>query len=129
MKMKTGTAIALVLALAGAGAAQAQGKKVIQSASDVPPIVIELPTKPSALVVDGGAGFDAVKDKVEVHALTLLNDYEIRDQATAKQVRAVLLQVALTENRFEDALKLSAEIRAIEDKPAAPAVAGLLSDA
>ena len=66
MKMKTGTAIALVLALAGAGAAQAQGKKVIQSASDVPPIVIELPTKPSALVVDGGAGFDAVKDKVEV---------------------------------------------------------------
>lgn len=129
MKMKTGTAIALVLALVGAGAAQAQGKKIIRSASDVPPIVIELPTKPSTLVVNGGAGFDAVKDKVEAHALTLLTDYEISDQATAKQVRAVLLQVALTENRFEDALKLSAEIRAIEDKPAAKAVAGLLSDA
>jgi hypothetical protein len=129
MKMKTGTAMALVLALVGAGVAQAQGKKVIQSASDVPPVVIELPKKPSELAVEGGAGFDAVKDKVEAHALGLLNDYEIKDQATAKQVRAVLLQVALTENRFDDALKLSEEIRALEDKPAAKAMAGLLSNA
>jgi hypothetical protein len=129
MKMKTGTAMALVLALVGAGAAQAQGKKVIQSASDVPPVVIELPKKPSELVVEGGAGFEGVKDKVEAHALGLLNDYEIKDQATAKQVRAVLLQVALTENRFADALKLSEEIRALEDKPAAKAMAGLLSNA
>ena len=129
MKMKTATAMALVLGLMGAGAAQAQQKKVIQSASDVPPVVIELPGKPSALVVEGGAGFETVKDKVESHALSLLNDYEIRDQATAKQVRAVLLQVALTENRFDDALKLSEEIRALEDKPAAKAMAGLLSNA
>ena len=129
MKMKTATAMALVLGLMGAGAALAQQKKVIQSASDVPPVVIELPGKPSALVVEGGAGFDTVKDKVESHALSLLNDYEIRDQATAKQVRAVLLQVALTENRFDDALKLSEEIRALEDKPAAKAMAGLLSNA
>ena len=129
MKMKTATAMALVLGLMGAGAALAQQKKVIQSASDVPPVVIELPGKPSALVVEGGAGFETIKDKVESHALSLLNDYEIRDQATAKQVRAVLLQVALTENRFDDALKLSEEIRALEDKPAAKVMAGLLSNA
>jgi hypothetical protein len=129
MKVWTGTALALVLAAIAGSGAQAQDKKVIASASDIPPVVIELPAKPSELVVAGGAGFDAVKDKVEAHAETLLRDYDIKDASTAKQVRSVLLQVAMAENRWADVLRLSAEIRELEDKPAAKAVSGLLSNA
>jgi len=125
MKLQTATAIVLVLSSLG-GAAQAQ-KKAIQSASDIPPVVIELPKKPSELIVEGGAGFDAVKDKVEAHAETVLRDYDIKDATTAKQMRGVLLQVALTENRWDDALRLIEEIRALEEKPAAKATSGLLT--
>ena len=127
MKFKTATAIALILSSVGA-AAQAQ-KKVIQSASDIPPVVIDLPKKPSELVVEGGAGFDAVKDKVETHAETVLRDYDVKDATTAKQMRSVLLQVALAENRWDDALRLIEEIRALEEKPAAKATSGVLTGA
>lgn len=129
MKFTTGTAMAAVLALLGTTAAQAQNKKLIEKASDVPPVVIELAKKPSELAVEGGAGFESVKDKVEAHATSLLTDYEIRDKATEKQVRSVLLQIAMTENRWADALKLMEEIRGLEDKPAAKAMAGLVSGA
>jgi hypothetical protein len=127
MTFKTATALALVLASMG-GTALAQ-KKVIQSASDIPPLVVELPKKPSELVVEGGAGFDAVKDKVEAHAETILRDYDIKDATTAKQMRGVLQQVALVENRWDDVIRLGEEIRALEDKPAAKATAGLMTGA
>jgi hypothetical protein len=126
MKSRTATAVALVLA-AIAGAAQAQDKKVIQSASDIPPLVIELPKKPSELVLEGGAELDAIKDKVEAHAEHLLRDYDIRDAATAKQVRSVLAQVAMAENRWADVLRLNEEVRALEEKAAAKAMIGLIS--
>lgn len=125
--MNIGTATAIALALAATGAAAPAQKKVIASASDIPPAVIELPGKPSELVVSGGAGFDAVKDKVEAHAETILRDYEIKDATTAKQMRGVLMQVALVENRWDDVIRLSDEIRALEDKPAAKATSGLMT--
>ena len=128
MKLKATTALALIFAL-GAGQAQAQDKKVIQSASDIPPIVIELPKKPSELVVQGGPELDAIKDKVEAHALGLLRDYDIKDAATAKQLRGVLVQVAMAENRFADVLRLSEEIRGLEEKAAAKSMVGLVSNA
>ncbi len=39
------------------------------------------------------------------------------------------MQIALNENRWSDALKLSEEIRALEDKPSAKAMVGLVSNA
>lgn len=125
MNFRTATGIALALA-AASSTANAQ-KKVIQTASDIPPVSIELPAKPSELVAQGGAGFEAVKNKVEAHAETILRDYDIKDATTAKQMRGVLLQVALVENRWDDVIRLSDEIRALEDKPAAKATTGLLT--
>jgi subtilisin family serine protease len=122
------TAVALAMA-AAAAPSWAQDKKVIASASDMPPLVIELPKKPSELVLEGGAGLDAVRDQVEAHVSTILADYEVRDVATAKQLRSVLMQVAIAENRWADALKLSEDIRALEEKPAAKAMVGVISNA
>jgi subtilisin family serine protease len=129
MKFPLCSSLALVVALAAASGAAAQDKKVIRSASDIPPLLVELPKKPSELIVGGGAELDAVRDKVQAHAESLLSDYDIQDKATAKQVRATLMQIAIAENRWADALKLAEEVRALEEKPAAKATVGLLSGA
>ena len=109
--------------------AVAQSKKVIASASDLPPIVIELPAKPSVLAADGGPAFDRIRDQVEAYAKTVLDTYEVRDVATEKELLSLLSQVAMAENRWDDALALSARIRALEDKPSARATSGLLTGA
>lgn len=129
MKFQLATATAIALALLAASPAAAQGKKVIASASDIPALNVELPKKPSVLVVEGGPELDAIRDAVQAHAEMMLRDYDIQDKTTAKQMRAVLMQIAMAENRFQDVLRLSAEIRALEDKAAAKATTGLLSDA
>lgn len=135
MTLKFTAAIAAVTMLATAPViaqdkpAATPGKKVIATASDVPPVVIELPAKPSVLVVDGGPGYEAVEERVKAHANSLLSDYEIRDEATAKGVRGVLGQVALAEGRWADALRYSNEVRALETKASAKATAGLIGDA
>ena len=124
---------AALLFSSGAGFASsqafAQSKMVIASASDLPPIVIELPAKPSVLAADGGPAFDRIRDQVEAYARTVLDTYEVRDVATEKELLSLLSQVAMSENRWDDALALSARIRGLEDKPAAKATSGLLTGA
>ncbi|HET7816820.1 MAG TPA: S8 family serine peptidase [Sphingomicrobium sp.] len=115
--------------LLAAGPAGAQEKKVIASASQLPPVAIELPAKPSVLVTDGGPGFDKVRDQVEAYAQGVLDGYEVRDVATRKQLLSLLLQVAIAENRWDDVIAFSQRIEALEEKPAAKATAGLLSRA
>jgi subtilisin family serine protease len=109
--------------------ALAQSKKVIVSASDLPAIVIELPAKPSVLAADGGPAFDRIRDQVEAYAKNVLDTYDVRDVATRKELLSLLQQVALSENRWDDALALSAQIRELEDKPSAKATSGLMSGA
>ena len=113
--------------LTAAGPVQAQAKKVITTASELPPVVIELPAKPSVLTTEGGPSFERVRDQVESYANSVLKDYEIRDVATEKQLLSLLLQVALSENRWDDVISLSQRIEVLEDKPAAKATAGLMT--
>jgi hypothetical protein len=121
-------AAAAMVAVATPATAQ-QKKKVIASAADLPSAVIELPAKPSQLVVEGGAGFDQVRDKVEAYVKDVLSTHEVRDVATRKDLLSILLQVAMEENRWDDALAISAEIRGLEDKPSAKATSGLMTGA
>jgi hypothetical protein len=110
-----------------AGPLQAQQKKVIATASDLPPAVITLPAKPSVLVTEGGAGYDKVREEVEAYAQGILDSYDVRDRATQQQLLSLLLSVALAENRWDDAIALSEKIEGLEEKPAAKATAGLLT--
>lgn len=127
------TALALAAALLFAGAAPAalaaQEQPVIANASDLPPVTIELPAKPSVLVLEGGPGYEAVRDRVEAYAAGVLEGYRIDDPAARKQLLGMLAQAAISEERWDDALALTARIRALEDKPAARATSGLLVDA
>ena len=110
-----------------AAPAQAAEKKVIASASDLPPAVFELPAKPSTLVTDGGPAFEQLRDRVEAYGNDLLANYDIKDVGTRQQVLSLLLQVALSENRWDDVIDYSQRMQALEEKPAAKATAGLLT--
>lgn len=112
-----------------AAPAAAQDKKVIAKASDLPPLVIELPAKPSVLALQGGPVVDGLADRVEAYANDVLTNYEVRDKATEKQLLSLLLQVAMAENRWDDVLNLSQQLEALEDKPSAKATAGLMTRA
>lgn len=120
--------LAAVVLTGIASPVQAQ-KKVVATASDLPPVVIELPTKPSTLVLEGGPGYDKIRDQVESYAQGVLNDYEVRDRTTQQQLLSLLLQVAMVENRWDDVISLSQRIEALEEKPATKATAGLLTRA
>ncbi len=119
----TGTALFLA---ASPAAAQ---KKVIASASELPPVQIQLPAKPSELAVQGGANLEQVEDAVAAYVGDLQKNYEIRDAATQRQLLGLQLQDAIVDNRWDEALGLIERIRASEDKPAARAMSGLLSGA
>lgn len=128
MKPKTALLIAAAFVTA-ASPASAQEKKAITTASDLPPVVIELPAKPSTLVVEGGPAYDRIRDQVESYAQGVLNDYDVRDRTTQQQLLSLLLQVAMAENRWDDVISLSQRIEALEEKPSAKATAGLLTRA
>jgi subtilisin family serine protease len=115
--------------LAPVHSAAAQDKKVVTTASDLPSLNVELPAKPSVLVTEGGPGYDKVAETVEAHAADILKNYDVRDIATRQGLLARLLQAAMIENRWDDALKISDQIEALEQKPAAKAMSGLLTRA
>jgi hypothetical protein len=99
MRLKNGTAMAAVLALLGATAAQAQDKKIIEKASDVPPVVIELTKKRASLRSKAALASKASRTRSR---RTRQACSPIRDsrQGDREADAAVLLQVAMTENRW-----------------------------
>lgn len=116
------------LALAAAPAA-AQQKNVINTATDLPPVVIELPAKPSELAVQGGANLEKLEDAIAAYVADVNQNYEVRDAATQRQLLGLQLQDAIVDNRWDEALALQERIRASEDKPATKAMSGLLGGA
>ncbi len=107
----------------------AADKKVIAKASDLPPLVVQLPSKPSVLVTEGGPAYAKVLQDLKAYGQLLVDSYDIRDPATQRQALSLLLQIAIVENRWDDVLSLSQQMEALEDKPAAKATAGLVSRA
>ena len=79
------------LALAAAPAA-AQQKNVINTATDLPPVVIELPAKPSELAVQGGANLEKLEDAIAAYVADVNQNYEVRDAATQRQLLGLQLQ-------------------------------------
>lgn len=126
LKLSILTTTALVLA---AAPASAQEKKVITTAADLPPVVIELPAKPSELALQGGPGLEKVEEAVSAYVADIVKNYEVRDVATQRQIMSLQLQDAIADDRWDEALGLIERIRASEDKPAARAMSGLLNGA
>jgi subtilisin family serine protease len=125
MRIRTAVlATAAILALASP--ASAQPKKVITTAADLPRVQVQLPTKPSDIAINGGPQLKALETQLEAYLADLLANYDIQDRATRLSLLNLVAQDAMVDNRWDDYLKLSGEVAALEDKPAQRAVSGLL---
>jgi len=108
--------------------AHAQDAPVIETAADLPATQFELPARPSVLAIEGGEELDALTKQLGDDVQTILDDNQLDDAATERNLRSMLRTVALLDGRWQDAIDLSAQIRELEEKPAARETSGLLAD-
>jgi hypothetical protein len=117
-----------LLITAAPAAAQSQ-KKVITTAADVPRVQVQLPAKPSEIAINGGPQLEALETQLDAYVRDLLTNYDIQDRTTRRSLLGLQAQDALVDDRWDEYLKLSEEVAALEDKPAQRAVSGLLGRA
>jgi hypothetical protein len=96
--------------------AGAQDKQVIQSEADLPRVTFELEAKPSELVLEDPQKFASLRDKLEVHLKSLLNDYTIEDAATKQDILSGLSSIALHRDEWQAYLEYYDREKALEDK-------------
>lgn len=97
------------------------------SADDLPRISYAIDEVPSSLILDAEkvAEFAAILKK-DIEGI--FEKYEIEDKSTLKSYLLDLRNIALIEGDFDLALKYSAEVRSIQDKPADKLTSGLSTD-
>jgi subtilisin family serine protease len=78
-------------------------------------------------ILNDDAKFNALADQVRANTEKDLSDYDIQDKTTLKRLKGSLLVIALVQNRDDDARKLIADLRALEDKPSLKLTTGLMA--
>ena len=116
--------ILAVFALLVATGAAAQAKKRIDKAADLPRFTYKVEGDLEALVRDE-AKFKAFAGQVRRDDEAVLAEYDITEKATQRQYLGVLAQIAMLEGRHDDALKLSNEIKRLQEKPADKLLSGM----
>ncbi len=79
-------------------------------------------------VVSTDAGYDLLAPAVRKDLEKLINDYDIADKATLQGILSVLMAMDVHESKYDAALAKIAQIRGLEDKPAAKLTIGLLAE-
>lgn len=79
-------------------------------------------------VVSTDAGYDLLAPAVRKDLEKLINDYDIADKATLQGILSVLMAMDVHESKYDAALAKIAQIRGLEDKPAAKLTTGLLAE-
>ena len=120
--------VTLLASTSVASLAFAETKKVIESAAQLPQGAFTLDATPSALIFEDDEAFAAMAAELSASVASLLAEYDIKDASTRRGLLEVQRSIALVEQRWDDALALSPEIRALHDKPADQAWSGVLTD-
>ncbi|MEL6258098.1 MAG: S8 family serine peptidase [Pseudomonadota bacterium] len=128
LKAMLGACATIMAAQTSVSVADSQ-KPVIASEADLPRTVYELGAPPSVMVLEGGPAFEALRTAVEDETDSLLTDYIVEDAATKRSLIGVKRAILIQRGEFKAALALGDDIRALEDKAAAKATSGLLTDA
>lgn len=115
----------VLLALVPAGAA----KHVVRTASDLPRFSYPIQGQASALVRDGGPDFDALAARLKDNVDEVLRDYQIDDRATLRALLITRLELECLAGNARAGLRTIAELRTLQDKPAAKLTSGLTSEA
>jgi len=113
--------------IAGLLVAQAPRKKITRAA-DVPQFQYSIKGNVEDLVQSEEA-FRPFAAEVRKNVESVLRDYDVEDAATRRGLLGVLASLDLLEGRDEDARRRLGEIQALEEKPAAKALSGLISGA
>lgn len=109
-----GLALPLSSALAQQGQ-QPPAKIVVKSQDDLPRHMYKIEGKASDFLVSDKA-FAQFAAKVKADVEGDLAKYDIQDNTTRQQYLSILQQIAVIENRWDDALKLVEQIRELEGK-------------
>ena len=116
--------LTFIVALSLAGGAIAQEKKRIEKAADMPRFTYKVDGKLDEVVRDD-ARFKAFSVQLRRDTESVLAQYDIADKAMLRQQLAILVQLDYLEGRYDDALKGTARIKELEEKPADKLLSGL----
>lgn len=103
-------------------------KKSVESVSDLPTHTYDVGETASALLEDD-ARFDALVAAVHEDLKSTLDEYDIQDSATLQRYYGMLANIALLEERHDDALEWLEKSRALETKEAQRLTSGLVAKA
>jgi subtilisin family serine protease len=112
------------VALALAGGAHAQEKKRIEKAADMPRFTYKVDGRLDE-IVQNDAKFKAFANDLRRDTESVLAQYDIADKAMLRQELGVILRLDYLEGRYDDALKIAARVRDLEEKPADKLLSGL----
>jgi hypothetical protein len=119
----------LIVASAASMAAQENAeaaKKKVASANDLPRFSYPIERPPSVLITSDDATFNPFAKKVLRDVNSVLNDYDIDDKATLRQLYATRLNIEVLTNDNQAALETSKKLRDLQEKPQAQATSGML---
>jgi subtilisin family serine protease len=117
-------ALPLLLAFLASPAVAADApRKKVERADQLPARAYPVATKPSALIQDPKA-IEALAAAVRKDLEADLRDYDIEDRATRISFLGPLAQIAVLQGRLDDALALSAQVKALQEKPALKLISG-----
>src|SRR6267142_4082387 len=102
-----------------------QPKKKIENAEQLPVHSYPVPGKASVLLTDDVA-FKVFAAELQKDLENDLQNCDIEDKTTLKKYYGPLKQIAILQGRYIDALSYLQKTNALEDKPAAKAMAGML---
>jgi subtilisin family serine protease len=125
---RTILAILLLFALPFASAQTAAKKKVTRQ-SDLPRFSYPITVPASALVQADAATFNAFTAKVRSDLESVLSDYDIADRSTLRSLMGAKLSLQEVAGEYPAALETIDALRALQDKPAAKLLTGLLARA
>ena len=114
----------LLLAIVVATSAVAQTKKRVEREADLPRFTYKIEGKLEDLVRDP-AKFARFAAEVRRDNQSVLDTHDIADKASQRSLMGVLAIIDFLEGRYAEAAKRSAEIRALEDKPANTLISGM----
>jgi hypothetical protein len=100
-------------------------KKVVKTEDDLPRFNYPISGTATALLQSDDATFNAFADKVKTDIDSVLNDYDIQDHATMRDLLNVRLSLQLLAGDDKASLATLDQIRDLEDKPDAKLISGL----
>jgi subtilisin family serine protease len=117
---------ACALACAAPGPAHAAPEKAtIASQSDLPHFSYPISGSASALVDSDDATFAAFAKQVRSDVERVLNDYDIKDRSTLRELLSEKLDLEELDGEYQGALQTVATLRTLEDKPSQKLTSGL----